>query len=333
MEIDPILKTKVIYYCEKVLNTKKKGDFLLWPTYSKIIGMSSSEVSDIVEVLQKEKIFSWKFVIRSVPAIDAYGEELTGLREDVEDHNFIVNEKLLKSYLLELKHGLREPSLKRDEIVRIASQIRTLFSKDKFVQVISNFHSSDEVYRYLENKKYSLEDLLLDYSYSKENLLPTGLSEFLNPIYYDINSEKSPKDLFNFIDNVFSTYGSKKDINEWKQKSSKYINNHKENDKSDSRIIFYIKRGTLQINNVDITVGAETIERTLLECTIDSYPDEISWDVVSEKDDGIKDKNSRKIRDAKTRINEKINKMTEIKTDLINGRKGNYKLTKKVTKR
>jgi len=337
MEIDPILKTKVIYYCEKVLNTKKKGDFLLWPAYSKIIGMSHNEVSDIAELLQKKKIFTWKFVIRTVPVIDPYGEKLVGLTEDMEDHDFIVNERLLKRYLNKLKQEFKEPSVKREELMRISTQIKTVFNRDKFVQVISNFHSSDEIYRYLEDKKYSLQDLLLYYSYSKETTLSSVLAEFLNPIYYDINSEKSPAELYDFINTVLAHKISDEEQLEWSEKILKYKDRHTKSEIL--KITYKSNLGELLFENINITVGLVGKEKDSMDCLVEYGKEQkVSWDEIYIKFDS-KNQNDpeitigkKSVKDTVSRINEKTKLHVEKNKPLVNCINNEYWLNYNVTK-
>jgi hypothetical protein len=108
--------------------------------------------------------------------------------------------------------------------------------------------------------------------------------------------------------------------------------------KNMGELFFYPESSLLKIGNVDILISREGLERTLMDCLIKVQPGEVYWEEVIEKDDSVNvtrepQRSQRAVRDAHNRINRKVRINTTLKVNLIVNRRGNYKLTKKVTKR
>ena len=102
------------------------------------------------------------------------------------------------------------------------------------------------------------------------------------------------------------------------------------------KIVLDVKKDCLSVNSINISIPKETIERSMLNILVD-MDTEVSWDEIydiheprSQADIGVKKKT---VGDARKRLNEKIIKRSVLKDELIKRRRGNYSLTKKVTKK
>lgn len=217
MEKDPLLTAKLIYFCEKILESKRDGDQFTSVSYAPLLGMTRDEVSDLIHLLKTKKLAKWEYVIKTVQ--DDEGRDV-----EVDFDSLSFNKRGIKEYVKKLKKGLKEsPTIKREELLRIREQVNSIFNKKACMRVLAKFYSTDDLYIYFHYDKYVLVDLLLSHAYSNKVSLAEVLAEFLNPVYYNLGEEGKSEQLFHFIDKVFSLCATEKDYNEWQEKASKYI--------------------------------------------------------------------------------------------------------------
>lgn len=121
-----------------------------------------------------------------------------------------------------------EPSLKKEQVVAIFRQITSIFTEHNLEQIMFKFHSPNEIHKCIYTNRsginyYNVFYILLSHALSKEVPISSVLAEFLNPIYYNIGDEAKQKQLFDFIDKIFSFCIDKKDRDNWRVEASKYI--------------------------------------------------------------------------------------------------------------
>ena len=101
-------------------------------------------------------------------------------------------------------------------------------------------------------------------------------------------------------------------------------------------IVLDTNKDSLIINLISISVPKETVERSILNILIDKNT-EVSWDEIVKNDDNYNKAENKvlikRVSDASRRLNNKIVKKTELKEKLIQQRRNNYSLTRKVTKK
>jgi hypothetical protein len=296
MEKDPLITAKLIYFCEKILESKRDGDQFTSVSYAPLLGMTRDEVSDLIHLLKTKKLAKWEYVIKTVQ--DDEGRDV-----EVDFDSLSFNKRGIKEYVKKLKKGLKEsPTIKREELLRIREQVNSIFDKKACMRVLAKFYSTDDLYIYFHYDKYVLVDLLLSHAYSNKVSLAEVLAEFLNPVYYNIGEGGRSDQLFQFIDKVFYLFADEKDYNDWQEKVSKYVatvqnkkgvktTNHNEIEIMGENVIFRdktmsIKRGykkmfielnkTPQINrNGKPLKQGEKVHRSVLQSV--AYRDEDSF--------------------------------------------------------
>ena len=241
MEKDPLLTAKLIYFCEKILESKWDGDQFTFVNYAPLLGMTRDEVSDLIHILKTKKLPKWEYVIKTVQ--DDEGRDV-----EVDFDSLSFNKRGIKEYVKKLKKGLKEsPTIKRDELLRIREQVNSIFDKKACMRVLGKFYLTDDLYFYFHHDKYVLVDLLLSHAYSNKVSLAEVLAEFLNPVYYNLGEEEKSEQLFQFIDRVFYLCATEKDYNEWQEKASKYVTTLQK------------KKSTKTISNNEIEIMGENV--------------------------------------------------------------------------
>lgn len=83
MEIDPVLKVKVIYFLEKRAELKEKGDYLFDPKFATHFYITSKDISTVIKILKSEGIYKLETKFRTV--LDRKGaEEIAGSEYEEE---------------------------------------------------------------------------------------------------------------------------------------------------------------------------------------------------------------------------------------------------------
>ena len=228
MKIDYFSCTKMLYFAEKLL----RDGYDVLPDvntdFAKQFDMTVKEIQDIKQQFEYDKLLIWEDVSTEIE--DKYGNMAMEISYDA----LTINEKKIKKFIKYLKkrYCLRENHfISREAIVSIVKQIKNVFDKNTLIRVISAFSPGTVAWQVTDGQ-YTLVDLLFRCAYIKTRTKPIMtegqplsfvLTEFLNPIYYNIQNKKISYQLFEYIDMIISTYASKEDYLDWIKTAKKHI--------------------------------------------------------------------------------------------------------------
>lgn len=227
MDLNPVVKAKIKYYAENVLASRNKGIYLLSNEYLNSIGLNADNFSDITEILYDKKCFAdeLRFVWVRV-SVDPYDEMQGDMEQEVSYKKLTVNNNKLKALVGKYCNDLRElPIIEITKLNLVAQQIRALFAGDVISKIVGNLYESSESDFYITKVSYNLNlnDFFIYFAYCKDNILFQAISEFLNPIYFDINSKTSQQKFYNYLNDILKSNISDEEYKEWTVISSKYI--------------------------------------------------------------------------------------------------------------
>ncbi|MCF7844039.1 hypothetical protein K9M47_04050 [Candidatus Gracilibacteria bacterium] len=218
MKIDYLSCTKMLYFAERLLK-----DYYELPDIDKDFAnqfdMTTKEVQELCKQFENGKLLVWNNISTEIE--DDYGNISSEISYDALT---IDKEKVIKEikYLKE-RYGLRQnPFTSREALTSIVKQIELVLNEEERMRAVNSFSTSGWQ---LKNKDYTLVDLLFRHAYANVGVqtLPVVLSEFLNPIYYDIHSEEISRKLSDYIDKVLLVSSNKEDYKMWNKEAEKYV--------------------------------------------------------------------------------------------------------------
>lgn len=211
----------MLFFAEKLL----KDDYSTLPdvdsVFAKQFGMTAKEVKDICRQFEFGKLIEWGEESSEIE--NEYGQMVSELSYDV----LRVNREGLKKEIILIKqrYGLRDvPFAPREAILSIAKRIEETLGKDDWLNVVSIFTKGSGAFYFIHEGEYTLTDFLFRHAYVKTGIEPFHviLSEFLNPIHYNLNNLGKKEELFEYIDLIISKNSSKEDYENWSKDVIKY---------------------------------------------------------------------------------------------------------------
>lgn len=334
MDLNPVFKAKIKYYAENVLVSRNKDSHLISQEYLAGIGLNTENFSDIAEILYDRKCFVNEPRFARVRVdIDPYDETRGEVEEEVEYEALIINDNKLKALVRKYCIDLRElPIIEITKLNLVARQIRTLFVEDIILKIVGNLYNSSEFDFYITKNRYklNLNDFFIYFAYCKDNILLRAISEFLNPIYFDINSKTSQQKFYNYLNDILKSNISDEVYKEWTKLVSKY--EYSSVQASKLNFVYNYNLGRISDDGgINFKVVLEGVEKRSFDVLIEVQQGvKVSWDQI-EDDVAGKDKTKKKVQDAISRINDKINLDKDIDA-LIGYKSYEYWLNYKVTK-
>src|SRR3989338_6175124 len=240
MKIDYLSCTKMLYFAEKLLRDGYYELPDITDAFAKQFDMTANEAKEICEQFEYEKLLVWED--KPVEIEDKYGN----LAHEMSYDALLVDQEAVKKQVAYLKehYVLRQtPFIPREAVFSIAKQIEKLFSKDEWLRAVVAFAQFDNVALFLNEGSYTLTDLLFRHAYARKRAKPLSvvLTEFLNPIYYDINGKETANKLFEYINSVLTASASKDDYQEWLKEAAKYTAAKKSGEAMQTRMIAGVK--------------------------------------------------------------------------------------------
>jgi hypothetical protein len=219
MKIDYISCTKMLYFAESVLDKDISqiicGDHNVTTTF----GMTGKEIEWIIDQFEHDGLL--KLESMSTEGENEYGD----MNSEYDYEFFVVDKEGFEKFVSETKinNRLREKAvLPREAVLSIAQQIEKTLTKQELLRVVSVFSNMMWCF---EKGTYTLTDFIFREAYSKKPSKPfvSIVAEFLNPIYFTLETQETRQKLFEYIDRVFSNSAEKSDYDLWR-KEVKTIN-------------------------------------------------------------------------------------------------------------
>lgn len=219
MKIDYISCTKLLCFAEAVVNKNIEQTYHNDYSIYVPLGMTSEEFAWICDQFENEGLLTSE--TGSVEGEDKYGN----MNSEYDFEFWHINKERFERFIIEtkLRHQLSEKAVvSREAIVSIAQQIEKTFVKKDLLRAVASFSNMTWC---IEKGTYSLTDCLFREAYSKMPQKPFAfiLAEFLNPIYFTLETQETSQNLFDYIDKILFINTEKNDYELWQKEAGKYV--------------------------------------------------------------------------------------------------------------